>query len=307
MSKYSVKLSKLILRFNLESIYLPKNPKDILIYSSEVNRPGLHISGFYKYFQPSRIQIIGNMETAYLRDMSPSLRMERLKILCKKNIPAIVITNNNVVFDEMIESAKFYSIPLVRTKDSTTTVMSSLITFLNVELAPRRGIHGVFVEVYGEGVLITGESGVGKSETAMELIKRGHRLVADDEVEIRRVSNHALIGSSPKNIRHFMELRGIGIVNARKLFGVGAIKNREKVNMIVDLEPWTSHKNYDRTGLQREFANILGVKIPKYKIPIKPGRNLAIIIEVAAINNRQNKMGYNAAEDLFTRLGFDIE
>lgn len=307
MSKYSVKLSKLISRFNLESIYLPKNPKDILIYSSEVNRPGLHISGFYKYFQPSRIQIIGNMETAYLKDMSSSLRMERLKILCKKNIPAIVITDNNVVFDEMIESAKFYGIPLVRTKDSTTTVMSSLITFLNVELAPRRGIHGVFVEVYGEGVLITGESGVGKSETAMELIKRGHRLVADDEVEIRRVSAHALIGSSPKNIRHFMELRGIGIVNARKLFGIGAIKNREKVNMVVDLEPWTSHKNYDRTGLQREFANILGVKIPKYKIPIKPGRNLAIIIEVAAINNRQNKMGYNAAEDLFTRLGLDIE
>lgn len=308
MGKYSVKLSKLISKFNLESIYLPKNPKDILIYSSEVNRPGLHISGFYKYFQPSRIQIIGNMETAYLQNMSPSLRMERLKILCKKNIPAIIITNNNVVFDEMIESAKCYGIPLVRTKDSTIAVMASLITFLNVELAPRRGIHGVFVEVYGEGVLITGESGVGKSETAMELIKRGHRLVADDEVEIRRVSDHALIGSSPKNIRHFMELRGIGIVNARKLFGVGAIKNREKVNMVIDLEPWTAHQNYDRTGLQRDFASVLGVKIPKYKIPIKPGRNLAIIIEVAAINNRQNKMGYNAAEDLFTRLGFtDIE
>lgn len=307
MSKYSVRLSKLISKFNLESIYLPKNPKDILIYSSEVNRPGLHISGFYKYFQPSRIQIIGNMETAYLKDMFSNLRMERLEILCKKNIPAIIITNNNVVFDEMLESAKSYGIPLLRTKDSTTNVMSSLITFLNVELAPRQGMHGVFVEVYGEGVLITGESGVGKSETAMELIKRGHRLVADDEVEIRRVSNHALIGSSPKNIRHFMELRGIGIVNARRLFGVGAIKNREKVNMIVDLEPWTSNQNYDRTGLQRNFTNILGVKIPKYKIPIKPGRNLAIIIEVAAINNRQNKMGYNAAEDLFTRLGFDIE
>ena len=307
MSKYSVKLSKLISKFNLESIYLPKNPKDILIYSSEVNRPGLHISGFYKYFQPSRIQIIGNMETAYLKDMPSNLRMERLEILCKKNIPAIIITNNNVVFDEMVKSAKFYGIPLLRAKDSTTNIMSSLITFLNVELAPRLGMHGVFVEVYGEGVLITGESGVGKSETAMELIKRGHRLVADDEVEIRRVSTHALIGSSPKNIRHFMELRGIGIVNARRLFGVGAIKNREKVNMIVDLETWTSNQNYDRTGLQRNFTNILGVKIPKYKIPIKPGRNLAIIIEVAAINNRQNKMGYNAAEDLFTRLGFDIE
>lgn len=308
MVKYSVKLSKLISEFNLESIYLPKKPEDILIYSAEVNRPGLHISGFYKYFQPSRIQIIGNMETAYLKDMSSDLRMERLKILCKKNIPAIIITNDNVVFDEMIEAAKQYDIPLIRTKDSTSTIMSSLIGFLNVELAPRQGIHGVFVEVYGEGVLITGESGVGKSETAMELIKRGHRLVADDEVEIRRVSDHALIGSAPKNIRHFMELRGIGIVNARRLFGVAAIKNREKVHMVIDLEQWTSNQTYDRTGLKREFVNILGVEIPKYKIPIKPGRNLAIIIEVAAINNRQNKMGYNAAEALFTRLGFtDIE
>lgn len=308
MVKYSVKLSKLISEFSLEPIYLPKKPEDILIYSSEVNRPGLHISGFYKYFQPSRIQIIGNMETAYLKDMSSKLRMERLKTLCKKNIPAIIITDDNTVFDEMVEAAKQYDIPLIRTKYSTSTLMSSLIGFLNVELAPRKGIHGVFVEVYGEGVLITGESGVGKSETAMELIKRGHRLVADDEVEIRRVSDHALIGSAPKNIRHFMELRGIGIVNARRLFGVGAIKNREKVNMVIDLEQWTANQDYDRTGLKRKFANILGVEIPKYKIPIKPGRNLAIIIEVAAINNRQNKMGYNAAEALFTRLGFtDIE
>ena len=308
MVKYSVKLSKLISEFSLEPIYLPKKPEDILIYSSEVNRPGLHISGFYKYFQPSRIQIIGNMETAYLKDMSSKLRMERLKTLCKKNIPAIIITDDNTVFDEMVEAAKQYDIPLIRTKYSTSTLMSSLIGFLNVELAPRKGIHGVFVEVYGEGVLITGESGVGKSETAMELIKRGHRLVADDEVEIRRVSDHALIGSAPKNIRHFMELRGIGIVNARRLFGVGAIKNREKVNMVIDLEQWTANQDYDRTGLKRKFANILGVRIPKYKIPIKPGRNLAIIIEVAAINNRQNKMGYNAAEALFTRLGFtDIE
>lgn len=308
MVQYSVKLSKLISEFNLECIYLPKKPEDILIYSSEINRPGLHISGFYKYFQPSRIQIIGNMETAYLKDMSSNLRMERLETLCKKNIPAIVVTNDNVIFDEMITAAKHYNIPLVRTKNSTSNIMSSLIGFLNVVLAPRQGIHGVFVEVYGEGVLITGESGVGKSETAMELIKRGHRLVADDEVEIRRVSDNALIGSAPKNIRHFMELRGIGIVNARRLFGVAAIKNREKVNMVVDLEPWTSNQNYDRTGLKREFADILGIEIPKYKIPIKPGRNLAIIIEVAAINNRQNKMGYNAAEALFTRLGFaDIE
>lgn len=308
MGRYSVKLSKLIREFNLESIYLPKKSEDILIYASEVNRPGLHISGFYKCFQPSRIQIIGIMETAYLNDMSSQLRMERLMILCKKRIPAIVVTTNNKIFDEMIEAAKHYDIPLLRTNESTSSFMSSLIVFLNSELGPRKGIHGVFVEVYGEGVLMTGESGVGKSETAVELIKRGHRLIADDEVEIRRVSDNILMGSAPKNIKHFMELRGIGIVNVRRLFGVCSIKNKEKVNMIIELKSWAPNQDYDRTGLKNQFADILNVKIPKYTIPIKPGRNLAIIIEAAAINNRQKKMGYNAAEDLFSKLGFeDVE
>ena len=305
MGRYSVKLSKLICEFNLESIYLPKKSEDILIYASEVNRPGLHISGFYKCFQPSRIQIIGIMETAYLNDMSSQLRMERLMILCKKRIPAIVVTTNNKIFDEMIQAAKHYDIPLLRTNESTSSFMSSLIVFLNSELGPREGIHGVFVEVYGEGVLMTGESGVGKSETAVELIKRGHRLIADDEVEIRRVSDNILMGSAPKNIKHFMELRGIGIVNVRRLFGVCSIKNKEKVNMIIELKQWAPNQEYDRTGLKNQYADILNVKIPKYTIPIKPGRNLAIIIEAAAINNRQKKMGYNAAEDLFTKLGFE--
>ena len=308
MGRYSVKLSKLIREFNLESIYLPKKSEDILIYASEVNRPGLHISGFYKCFQPSRIQIIGIMETAYLNDMSSQLRMERLMILCKKRIPAIVVTTNNKIFDEMIEAAKHYDIPLLRTNESTSSFMSSLIVFLNSELGPRKGIHGVFVEVYGEGVLMTGESGVGKSETAVELIKRGHRLIADDEVEIRRISDNILMGSAPKNIKHFMELRGIGIVNVRRLFGVCSIKNKEKVNMIIELKSWSPNQDYDRTGLKNQFADILNVRIPKYTIPIKPGRNLAIIIEAAAINNRQKKMGYNAAEDLFAKLGFeDVE
>ncbi len=308
MGRYSVKLSKLIREFNLESIYLPKKSEDILIYASEVNRPGLHISGFYKCFQPSRIQIIGIMETAYLNDMSSQLRMERLMILCKKRIPAIVVTTNNKIFDEMIEAAKHYDIPLLRTNETTSSFMSSLIVFLNSELGPRKGIHGVFVEVYGEGVLMTGESGVGKSETAVELIKRGHRLIADDEVEIRRISDNILMGSAPKNIKHFMELRGIGIVNVRRLFGVCSIKNKEKVNMIIELKSWSPNQDYDRTGLKNQFADILNVRIPKYTIPIKPGRNLAIIIEAAAINNRQKKMGYNAAEDLFSKLGFeDVE
>ena len=303
MGKYSVKLSKLIKEFSLESIYLPEKPENIQIRSSEVNRPGLHISGFYKYFQSTRIQIIGNMENAYLEDMSSKLRIERLMTLCEKKIPAIVVTNDKEIFDELLEAAKYYNVPLLRTKDSTSNFMSSLIGFLNVELGPRITRHGVFVEVYGEGVLILGESGVGKSETAMELIKRGHRLIADDAVEIRRVSSRALVGSSPQNIMHFMELRGIGIVNARRLFGMGSIKSTEKVDMVINLEQWDHHKKYDRIGLDVEFANILGVKVPKYTIPITPGRNLAIILEVAAMNNRQKKMGYNAAEELVKRLG----
>lgn len=303
MGKYSVKLSKLIKEFSLESIYLPEKPENIQIRSSEVNRPGLHISGFYKYFQSTRIQIIGNMENAYLEDMSSKLRIERLMTLCEKKIPAIVVTNDKEIFDELLEAAKYYNVPLLRTKDSTSNFMSSLIGFLNVELGPRITRHGVFVEVYGEGVLILGESGVGKSETAMELIKRGHRLIADDAVEIRRVSSRALVGSSPQNIMHFMELRGIGIVNARRLFGMGSIKTTEKVDMVINLEQWDHHKKYDRIGLDVEFANILGVKVPKYTIPITPGRNLAIILEVAAMNNRQKKMGYNAAEELVKRLG----
>ena len=229
-------------------------------------------------------------------------------ILCKKRIPAIVVTTNNKIFNEMIEAAKHYEIPLLRTNKTTSSFMSSLIVFLNSELGPRKGIHGVFVEVYGEGVLMTGESGVGKSETAVELIKRGHRLIADDEVEIRRVSDNILMGLAPKNIKHFMELRGIGIVNVRRLFGVCSIKNKEKVNMIIELKSWAPNQDYDRTGLKSQYADILNVKIPKYTIPIKPGRNLAIIIEAAAINNRQKKMGYNAAEDLFSKLGFeDVE
>ncbi len=300
---FTVALSKLIKEFNLEPVYLPGDADNIKITAPEVNRPGLHLSGFYKYFQPNRIQIVGKMETSYLKDMTPELRRERLMTICEKKVPAMIVANGLEIFYEMLEACRQHGVPLLRTKDSTSSFMSSLISFLNVELGPRITRHGVFVEVYGEGVLIIGESGVGKSETALELIKRGHRLIADDAVEIRRVSNRSLVGSSPQNIRHFMELRGIGIINARRLFGMGAIKITEKVNMVINLEPWNPEKVYDRTGMDAEYTNILDIQVPQYTIPVKPGRNLAIILEVAAMNNRQKKMGYNAAAELIESLG----
>lgn len=300
---FTVKLSKIIKEFHLEPIYLHEKADEIEIASTEVNRPGLHLSGFYRYFEPTRIQILGNMESAYMEDLTPEVREERLNSMCSKKIPALIITNGLEVLPEVLKAAEKYGVPLLRTQDRTSSFMSALISFLNVELAPRITRHGVLVEVYGEGMLILGESGVGKSETAMELIKRGHRLIADDAVEIRRVSNRTLVGSSPQNIRHFMELRGIGIVNARRLFGMGAIKITEKIDLVIQLEPWDPDKLYDRTGMEIEYAEILDNKVPQYTIPVKPGRNLAVILEVAAMNNRQKKMGYNAAAELIHQLG----
>lgn len=304
---YTVPLSKIIKEFNLEPIYLPGDPDNIEISSPEVNRPGFHLTGFYKYFTPARMQIVGNMETSYLKEMTPELRRERLITICEKKVPALIVTNGRDIFFEMLEAARQYGVPLLRTQDTTSGFMADCIGFLNVELGPRITRHGVLVEVYGEGVLIVGESGVGKSETAMELIKRGHRLIADDAVEIRKVSNRSLVGSSPKNIRHFMELRGIGIINARRLFGMGSVKLTEKIDVVINLEIWDSKKFYDRTGLDAEHTEILDIKVPQYTIPVKPGRNLAVILEVAAMNNRQKKMGYNAAAELMESLGLADE
>ncbi|MGI5895680.1 MAG: HPr(Ser) kinase/phosphatase [Oscillospiraceae bacterium] len=305
MATYSVTLQKLIKELGLEPIYLPEDESKLLITSADVNRPGLHLSGFVEYFEPSRVQITGKMEFAYLESLDPPMRKERIFSLFSKKIPALVVTRSLPVFPEMVEAAKEYRVPLLRTTDSTSSFMSSLISILNVELAPRITRHGVLVEVYGEGMLLLGESGVGKSETAVELVKRGHRLIADDAVEIRKVSNRTLVGTSPENIRHFLEMRGVGIINARRLFGMGAVKITEKVDLIVQLEIWDPTKTYDRMGMDNEYLNILGIDIPAITIPVKPGRNLAIILEVAAMNNRQKKMGYNAAQELLQRLGME--
>ena len=305
--KFTVSLGKIIDEFHLETIYMPKDPAEILIDENDVTRPGLQLMGFYEYFNPERMQIIGKMEFAYLSTIDEETRTQRLDALMSRHIPALIIARELPYFSEMLDLAKKYEVPLLRSKESTSNFISGLIAFLNLNLAPRITRHGVLIEIYGEGVFITGESGVGKSETAIELVKRGHRLVADDAVEIRKVSNISLVGSSPDNIRHFLELRGIGIINARRLFGIGAVKNTEKIELIVEMEQWNPEKIYDRMGVDTQFATILGVKIPMLTIPVKPGRNLAVILEVAAMNNRQKKMGYNAAAELLDQLGLDLE
>lgn len=306
--KYNVSLAKIIETFQLEKICSSTDPEKILIDEVDVTRPGVQLTGnFYDFFNASRIQVIGNMEYAYLNTLEENERRSKLEELFKHKIPALIITRDLPVFDEMVEFSTEYGINLLRTKDTTASFISGLITFLNSELAPRITRHGVLIEIYGEGVLIMGESGVGKSETAIELVKRGHRLVADDAVEIKRVSTSSLVGSSPANIRHFLELRGIGIINIRKLFGVGAVKMSTQVDLVVELEQWNPEKIYDRMGVDTEYTNILGVDVPSLTIPIKPGRNTAVIMEVAAMNNRQKKMGYNAAQELLHQLGLEME
>lgn len=305
--EFSFPLKKMIDEYKLEVLYMPENGENALITNNDTNRPGLQFAGFYEYFDNKRIQVMGKMESAYLQGLEPEIRRKRIEDLLSYHFPALVITRGLEIFPEMLELAPNYEIPILRTDESTTVFISKLINFLNLQLAPRITRHGVLIEIYGEGVLIMGESGVGKSETAVELVKRGHRLIADDAVEIRRASNITLVGSSPDNIRHFLELRGIGIVNARQLFGIGSVKMSEKIDMVVEMELWNPEKTYDRMGVDTHYMTILGVKVPLLNIPVKPGRNLAVILEVAAMNNRQKKMGYNAAKDLLRQLGMESD
>lgn len=299
---FSVTLKELIDEFQLEVVAGCQNPDEILITSTDINRPGLQLAGYLEYFGNDRIQIIGKGETAYLDELSSEERYRRIEEFFKCGFPCMVVARGIKVPDEMIEVSQKYNIPVLITDDITSRFMSGLIRHLNLKMAPRVSRHGVLVEVYGEGILILGESGVGKSETALELVKRGHRLVADDVVEIRKVSDKTLVGTAPDVIRHFMEIRGIGILDVKKLFGVGSVKVTENINLVIQLELWNNKKNYDRLGLVEEYTDILGIKVPSLNIPVRPGRNLAIIVEVAAINNRQKKMGYNAAEVLNERV-----
>lgn len=302
---YTIPLSKIIHELQLETAFLPKSADDILIQSRDVVRPGMELNGYHEYFDPNRIAVLGRAEMYMLESLKPSRRSMALDSYLSLKPPAVIVARGIDPGKDFMEIAETYHVPVLRTTESTSNVVASLVAYLNVELAPRITRHGVLVEVYGEGILLVGDSGVGKSETAIELIKRGHRLIADDAVEIRRVSSKSLVGQSPENIRHFIELRGIGIINARRIFGMGAVKLQEKIDMCINLEIWDATKVYDRMGMDSEYTEILGIKVPVMTIPVKPGRNLAIIIEVAAMNNRQKKMGYNAAYELLSALGMD--
>ena len=300
--EYSISLDKIIEEFKLEVLHLPRPAEEIMISNTEVNRPGLALAGFFGNFDASRIEILGKAEHNYLDECDEQTRIEKIKAFVSHTPACIIITTGLGIIPEAIEEAKNQGVPLLRSKEKTSPLMAALIAFLNTNLAPRITRHGVLVEVYGEGILILGDSGVGKSETAIELVKRGHRLIADDAVEIKRVSAKTLVGSAPEIIRHYVELRGIGIVDVKRLFGMGAVKDTEKIDLIINLEQWVQGKMYDRLGLDSEKMDILGIEVPSITIPVKPGRNLAIILEIAAMNNRQKRMGYNTAEEFNKRL-----
>jgi len=297
-----IPLKKVIEEFDLEVIYTPEDPAEIQVCKAEVTRPGLQLAGFFDHFEPQRIHVIGTAEYVYLGKKDEEGRRAAVTDFFARHPTAVVFSHGNRPGEDILELAEYFEVPLLFTESRTSAFQAAIIAFLNVQLAPMITRHGVLVEVYGEGMLILGDSGVGKSETAIELIKRGHRLIADDAVEIRRVSAKALVGTAPELIRHYIELRGIGIVDVRRIFGMGAVKQSEKLDMIIKLEPWVDGKMYDRMGLDEEYTDIMGIKIPTTTIPVKPGRNLAIVLEIAAMNNRQKKMGYNTAEEFNRKL-----
>ena len=302
MEKYSIPLNSIIDELKLEKVYVPENIDEILVTKKEVNRPGLQLVGFFDHFDNGRIQIMGKVEYHYLLELSAEDRKKSLDEFFSHGVLAFVVSTNLDIFPELMEVAERYKTPLLRSSLTTSEIMGAMIASLNVHLAERMTRHGVFVECYGEGILILGDSGIGKSETAIELVKRGHRLIADDAVEIKKVSSKTLVGSAPELIRHYIELRGIGIVDVRRIFGMGSVKLTEKIDMIINLEPWQQGKLYERVGLDTEYTNIMGIDIPTTTIPVRPGRNLAIVIEIAAMNNRQKKMGYNTAVEFNKKL-----
>lgn len=295
-------LKELIKEFSLTAVYLPEGGEETHITKNEVNRPGLPLSGYLEHFDRERIQVLGMVEYGYLDSLSSEERTKKLDAFFALKPVLVILSHTDMIPIGFREIAEKYQVPLFHVDQKTSPFMAALISSLSVKLAPMISRHGVFVEVYGEGILITGDSGIGKSEAAIELVKRGHRLVADDSVEIRRVSDKTLVGSAPEIIRHYIELRGIGIVDVRRIFGMGAVKNTEKIDLIIDLEQWDKDKFYDRFGLETEYTEIMGLQIPSITIPVKPGRNLAVIIEIAAMNHRQKKMGYNTAVEFNKKL-----
>jgi len=301
-SKPGISLGSIIDTFNLEVLYGPEGYRERLITVEDVNRPGLQLAGFFDYFDEERIQVIGLVETSYLQRLTKGERRVGFHDLLAYNVPAVLYARDIEPFPECMEMARKYQRPVLRTKENTANIISNLIAFLHTALSPSITRHGVLVEVYGEGVLLMGESGVGKSETAIELIKRGHRLIADDAVEIRRGTGKRLIGTAPELIRYYMELRGIGVVDIRRLFGMSAVKYDSPIDMLINLETWREDAVYDRLGAEECYTNLLDVELPTLTIPVKPGRNMAIIVEVAAMNNRNRKMGHNSALEFSNQI-----
>ncbi|MCD8230349.1 MAG: HPr(Ser) kinase/phosphatase [Clostridiales bacterium] len=280
---------------------------DRWITKSEVNRPGLELTGFFDCFAKERVQVIGKVEATYMDQLPKEAAVLRFQQLLDQDIPCMVLCRGYQLMDRGHEMARERGIPIFSTKRSTSDFLSEAIHYLSGELAPSITIHGVLVDIYGEGILIMGESGIGKSEAALELIRRGHRLVTDDVVEIRRLSNNSLVGRSPEITRYFIELRGIGIIDVKSLFGVEAVKEKQAIDLVIKLENWEKAHEYDRLGLEEEYTEILGTKIVYHSIPIRPGRNLAVICETAAVNHRQKKMGYNAAQELYRRVQYNLD
>ena len=304
---YSVPLKDLVDQLHLENCTPEVSIDDILITQSDVNRPALQLAGYFDYFDSKRIQIIGHVEHTYMQQKGMGHSVERMEPIMagsheSPKPPCIIYCREIWIEDEIVELANKYKVPLLRTKKSTSSFMAEVIRWLNVELAPRCSVHGVLVDLFGEGVLIMGESGIGKSEVALELVHRGHRLVSDDVVEIKRVSDISLIGSAPNITRHFIELRGVGIIDAKALFGAESVKNEQEIDLVIKLEEFNKEQEYDRLGLEEQYIEFLGNEVVCHSIPIRPGRNSAIICETAAINHRQKKMGYNAALELYNRV-----
>ena len=304
---YSVPLSSLVRDLHLQVAYSSTDFDSIRVTVEDVARPGMQISGYFDHFDPMRLQVLGNVEMSYLNKLTPERRRQIFDRLLSYKFPALLITRNIEPTDQCMEMVKKHNVTLLRSCEPTSRLVSNIITYLKASLAPRVTRHGVLMEVYGEGVLLTGESGIGKSEAAIELLKRGHRLIADDAVEIRKISESSLVGTSPELIRNYVELRGIGIINVAKVFGMGAVKLENDINLVVNIVPWNTHETYDRLGLEDQFIDILDVKIPLNTIPITPGRNLAVILEVAAMNNRQRKMGYNPAKEFTDQINLHFD
>ena len=304
---YSVPLKQLVEEFHLEVAYAATDYELIRITVEDVARPGLQLAGYFDHFEPMRLQVMGNVEMSYISKLTEAERAIVFDRFFAYKFPALLIARNMPPDPKCLEMARKHNITLLRSREATSTIVSAIITYLKGELAPRITRHGVLMEVYGEGLLLTGESGIGKSEAAVELLKRGHRLIADDAVEIRKISGSSLIGTAPELIRNYIELRGIGIINVAKLFGMGAVKAEKQIDLVVNIVPWNTQEVYDRLGLEDQYMELLGVNIPMNTIPITPGRNLAVILEVAAMNNRQRKMGYNAALEVTEQINRHCE